>query len=102
MYAVLNQFVTGHGYFVDAAIEAAIISLQHNRKLAYLKCPSSSSPHLDMHARALDLHSVHTCGACGKEWELPGVQVQGNPLADLGLRLVGNELYCSRLPSGGS
>ena len=68
VYARLNDYVQGHGYSVDACIEAALVSMSHNRKLARIICPSCQTPHLDLHARAIELHSVHTCGACGHEW----------------------------------
>ena len=75
VYALLDRFVSAKAdkqYTVDACIEAALVSLGAGRKLASIDCPKCSLPHLDMHAWALEPHSVHTCMGCKHSWRHTG------------------------------
>ena len=98
VYAVLDRYLKSERYSIDACIEAALVSLGAGKVLSALSCPKCSARHLDMYAKALEPHAVHTCNACAHEWRHPGQLVQSNPLAEFGLLVQDGELYCTSLP----
>ena len=59
------------------------------------------STHLDLDQWATKAHSTHLCNICGRLWDQPKPQVQGNPLAVFGLHFHGNRLLFLRTVAGG-
>ena len=90
-------------FSIEQCEDAIVDALRDSCIAQYLRCPYCSSVHLDSGQWATKAHLTHVCNACGQSWDHPGPQVQGNPLAMVGLCLHGNRLLFSRIAAvGGS